>query len=569
VILPSARRLIVLLAALVFALVAVVARLGFLQVRGARDLAERGLEQRLKTFELPADRGRILDRSGAPLAISLEARDIYADPTLVADPAAEAAALAPVLERPVGELTRALASRGTFVYLARQADIETADAVADLRLPGVGSLPSTRRSYPGGTLAAQVLGFVGTDGYGLEGLEAAFEDDLSGSSGERQSEVSASGQEIPDGLRTVREPQPGSDLVTTIDREMQYQAQVALRLAVKDNEAKGGTIIVMDPSTGDIYAMASYPSFDPNHFAEFDVGRRRNRAVTDTWEPGSVNKIITAAAAIETGVVALDERFAVPAARRIDGFTIHDSHPHPVERMTLGDIIAKSSNIGSSLVADRVGNGRLVRFFSRFGYGRPTGVGLPGEAGGVLPSLDAWSDVTRATVSFGQGVSATPLQMASVYATVANDGMWVRPRIVRSTEGPGGASTRAAPSPTRRVLSSETADLLARMLAFVVQDGTGLNAQIPGYQVAGKTGTTKKLDRHGSYTNRYVASFIGFLPASKPRVVVAAIIDEPRTVYGGVAAAPLFQNVARFAIQRLGIEAAPPIALPPHVRPAS
>jgi cell division protein FtsI (penicillin-binding protein 3) len=559
----------VLLAVLVFALVAIVARLGFLQVRGARDLAARGLEQRLKTFELPANRGQILDRSGAPMAISLEARDIYADPSLVDDPAVEAAALAPVLGRPVGELQRALGSPGTFVYLARQADIETADRVSNLRLAGIGSLPSTRRSYPGGSLAAQVLGFVGTDGYGLEGLEAAFEESLSGSPGERRTEVSASGQEIPDGLRTDREPRPGSDLVTTIDREMQYQAQVALRLTVKENDAKGGTIIVMDPSSGDIYAMASYPSFDPNHFAEFEVGRRRNRAVTDTWEPGSVNKIITAAAAIETDAVDLDERFAVPAARRIDGFTIHDSHPHPVERMTLGDIIAKSSNIGSSLVADRVGNGRLARFFARFGYGRPTGVGLPGEAGGVLPPLDAWSDVTRATVSFGQGVSATPLQMASVYATVANGGVWVRPRIVRAIQGPGGVSSQASASPTRRVLSPETADLLARMLAFVVQDGTGLNAQIPGYQVAGKTGTTKKLDRQGQYTNRYVASFIGFLPASKPQVVVAAIVDEPRTVYGGVAAAPLFQDVARFAIQRLGIEAAPPIALPPHVRPAS
>jgi cell division protein FtsI (penicillin-binding protein 3) len=323
----------------------------------------------------------------------------------------------------------------------------------------------------------------------------------------------------------------------------------------------------MDPTTGDVYAMANYPWFDPNRFGEFEVERRRNRAVTDTWEPGSVNKIITAAAAIETRSVTLDERFAVPAARRVSGFTIHDSHPHPVERMTLGDIIAKSSNIGASLVADRVGNGPLVRFFTRFGYGRPTGIDLPGEAGGVLPPLDGWTAVTRATVSFGQGVSVTPLQMASVYATVANGGVWVRPRIVRGTEGPAGTLTAAPASPTRRVLAIGTADLLTRMLAYVVEDGTGGNAQIPGFQVAGKTGTTKKLDRNGRYTNRYVASFVGFLPAARPRVVVVAIIDEPQTVYGGIAAAPLFQDVARFAIQRLGIEAAPPVALPPHVRP--
>ncbi len=562
----SGRRLVALLAALLLGLGGIVVRLGFLQVRGAEDLAERGLAQRLKTFELAADRGMILDRSGAPLAISLEARDIYADPTLVDDPVEQAIVLAPVLGRPVGELERALAAPGTFAYLARQVDVDVAESVAALRLPGIGSLPSTRRSYPSGDLASQVLGFVGTDGYGLEGLEAAFEDELAGTPGTRRAEVSASGQEIPGGEGTLQEPRPGRDLVTTIDREIQYQAQSALRRAVKENGAIGGTIIVMDPITGDVYAMASYPWFDPNRFGEFEVDRRRNRAVTDTWEPGSVNKIITAAAAIETGSVALDERFAVPAARRVSGFTIHDSHPHPVARMTLGDIIAKSSNIGASLVADQVGNGPLVRFLSRFGYGRPTGIGLPGEAGGVLPPLDGWSDVTRATVSFGQGVSVTPLQMASVYATVANGGVWVRPRIVRGTKGPGGTLTPAPGPATRRVLSPETADLLTRMLAYVVEDGTGGNAQIPGFQVAGKTGTTKKLDRNGSYTNRYVASFIGFLPAAEPRVVVVAIIDEPQTVYGGIAAAPLFQDVARFAIQRLGIEAAPPVDLPPHVR---
>jgi cell division protein FtsI (penicillin-binding protein 3) len=558
-----ARRLLALFVGLTLALVVIVIRLGTLQVRGAEVLAARGLDQRLRTLALAADRGRILDRSGAPLAISLDSRDIYADPSLVEDPSDEALILAPVLGLPEAELEDALAGSGTFVYLARQVDRETADIVSNLRLAGIGSLPSTRRSYPGKSLAAQVLGFVGTDGYGLEGLEAALEDELSGTPGERVAEFSASGQEIPGGVRTVRAPRPGLDVVTTFDREIQYQAQAALRQAVEENGAKGGTVVVMDPATGDIYAMVSYPWFDPNRFEEFDVDSRRNRAVTDTWEPGSVNKIITAAAAIETGAVELHERFSVPATRRVGGFTIHDSHPHATMRMTLGDIIAESSNIGSSLVADRVGSARLQRFFARFGYGRATGVGLPGEAGGLLPSLPGWSEVTRATVSFGQGVSVTPLQMATVYATVANDGVWVRPRVVRGMRSGSGELRASAASPTRRVLSSGTASMLTRMLASVVEEGT---AQIPGYQVAGKTGTTKKLDHRGRYSHRYVASFIGFLPAAEPRVVVAAIIDEPDTVYGGVAAAPLFQDVARFAIQRLGIEAAPPVARPPHVR---
>jgi cell division protein FtsI (penicillin-binding protein 3) len=311
--------------------------------------------------------------------------------------------------------------------------------------------------------------------------------------------------------------------------------------------------------------MASAPWFDPNHFAEYPAERWSNRAVADTWEPGSVNKVITAAAALETEAVTPTEEFRVPATREIDGYTIHDSHPHAVETMTLGDIIAESSNIGSSLVADRVGSDAMAGAFARFGFGEPTGVGFPGEAAGLMPPPGEWSDLTRATVSYGAGVAVTPMQMASVYATVANGGVWVQPRLVRGIVDTDGTVREADPSATRRVIRHETADLLTRMLAYVVQDGTGENAQIPGYQVAGKTGTAKKLDEAGRYTNRYVASFIGFLPASRPRVVVAAIVDEPRTIYGGVAAAPLFQEVARYAIQRLGIEPAPPVTLPPHV----
>jgi cell division protein FtsI (penicillin-binding protein 3) len=362
----------------------------------------------------------------------------------------------------------------------------------------------------------------------------------------------------------IRDPVPGSDLVLTIDREIQFQAQVYLRRAVKENHAKGGTIIVMDPHSGDIYAMASAPWFDPNRFGDADPDTWRNRAVTDTWEPGSVNKIITAAAAIQTGAVPLDRVFGVPAVRRVAGVPIHDSHDHPVEAMTLADIIAQSSNIGSSLVADEVGNAELAAYFARFGFGRTSGLGFPGEATGLMPPLAEWTDLRRAMMSFGSGVAVTPLQMASVYATIANGGTWVQPRLVRATRDPAGTVHELGPSSTHRVLRPATTDVLTRMLTYVVEDGTGENAQIPGYQVAGKTGTAKKLNAHGRYVNRYVASFIGFLPAGRPRVVVAAILDEPRTVYGGVAAAPLFQGVARYAIQRLGIEPAPSVPLPRH-----
>jgi cell division protein FtsI (penicillin-binding protein 3) len=561
---PPAHRLLVLLGVMLFAIGGVVARLAILQVRGYQTFTEMGAEQRIRTVELSATRGRILDRNGTPLAITLEARDVYANPAFVTDPAAEAAQIAPILGLEERDVREALERDGTFVYLARQVDREVADRLAELRLPGIDFLPVFKRYYPAGALAPQVLGFVGVDGTGLSGLELQYENLLAGTPGMRTVELSAQGHQIAGGTDVITSPVPGGDLMLTLDREIQFRAQRALREAVRENDAEGGTLIVSDPVTGEIYAMAAYPWFDPNRFAEFPSTTWPNRAVTDTWEPGSVNKIITAAAALETEAVTPTQRFSVPATREVGGFTIHDSHPHGVESMTLGDIIAQSSNIGSSLVADEIGNDAMAAYFSRFGYGRRTGVGFPGEAAGLMPSLPTWNDATRATVSFGAGVAVTPLQMSTVYATIANDGMWVQPRLVAGTVGADSTFREAGASPTREVLRPETADVLTRMLAYVVQDGTGENAQIPGYQVAGKTGTTKKVNANGRYTNRYVASFIGFLPASSPRVVVTAILDEPRTVYGGVAAAPLFQEVARYTIQRLGIEPAPPVKLPPH-----
>jgi cell division protein FtsI (penicillin-binding protein 3) len=344
---------------------------------------------------------------------------------------------------------------------------------------------------------------------------------------------------------------------------MQYMVQTALERAVQANGAIGGTAVVMDPATGEVLAMANYPWFDPNDFADAPLEAMRNRAVTDAFEPGSVNKIITAAAALETGAVSLDRRFSVPASMEVGPFTISDSHVHPVESMTIGDIITESSNIGAALIAEQVGSVRLDSFMRKFGYGRATGIGFPGEASGVLLPGDRWDEVIRATVSYGQGISVTPLQLANVYATIANGGVWQQPRLVRGFEGPDGTFDEASARRDRRVIRPDTAALLTRMLAAAVEEGTGVNAQIPGYQVAGKTGTSRKLV-DGRYVQRYHASFAGFLPAADPRVVIAVSIDEPRTVYGGLAAAPLFQEIARYAIQRLAIPAAPPVALPPH-----
>jgi cell division protein FtsI (penicillin-binding protein 3) len=555
-----------MLAVMVLAFGGIVVRLAFLQVRDNPELEALGMRQRVRTITLAASRGEIVDRSGVPLAVTREARDIYVDPRQVVDPEGEAETIAEVLELRPREVQAALESDGTFVWVDRQVDLEVAEELEALALPGIGFLEVPKRYYPAGALASQVLGFVDVDGKGAAGLESAYDDILAGTPGERTVELSADGLPISNGIDTVVEPVPGSSMHTTIDRQMQFMVQAALERAVKANGALGGTAVVMDPAGGEVLAMATYPWFDPNAYSEAPLDVMRNRTVTDAFEPGSVNKIITAAAALETGSVSLGERFRVPASMKVGPFTIHDSHVHPVESMTIGDIITESSNIGAALVAEQVGSVTLGSFMERFGYGRPTGVGFPGEASGALLPGTQWDEVIRATVSYGQGISVTPLQMANVYATIANGGRWTQPTLVRGFEGPDGTFRDAEARKTRRVIRPETARLLTSMLAAAVEEGTGVNAQIPGYQVAGKTGTSRKLDEYGHYVQRYHASFAGFLPAADPRVVIAVSIDEPRTVYGGLAAAPLFQEIARYAIQRLAIPAAPPVAMPPNAQ---
>jgi cell division protein FtsI (penicillin-binding protein 3) len=565
---PPVSRLVALLAVMMFAFGGIVVRLVFLQVRDNPELEALGMHQRVRSIILPAKRGEIVDRSGVPLAVTREARDIYVDPTAVVDAEAEADTIAQVLDLEEHEVQAALEADGTFAYIDRQVDMEVAGELEDLALPGIGFLEVAKRYYPAGALAPQVLGFVNLDGFGAAGLENEYDEVLAGTPGERTTELSADGLAISDGLDALVAPVAGSTMFTTIDRQMQYMVQAALERAVKDNEALGGTAVVMDPATGEVLAMATYPGFDPNDYSHAPLEAMRNRAVTDAFEPGSVNKIITAAAALETGAVTLDQRFRVPSSMEVGPFTIRDSHEHPVESMTIGDIITQSSNIGAALIAEEVGNESLAGFMRRFGYGRTTGIGFPAEASGAMLAGRDWDEVIRATVSYGQGISVTPLQMANVYATIANGGRWIQPTLVRGFEGPDGTFRAAETRATRRVIGADTSRVLTSMLAAAVEEGTGVNAQIPGYQVAGKTGTSRKLDDLGRYVQRYHASFAGFLPAADPRVVIAVSIDEPRTVYGGLAAAPLFQEIARYAIQRLAIPAAPKVALP-HARATS
>lgn len=563
---PHLGRLVALLVVMVLSLAGIFGRLTVLQVSRAEQFRDLAYAQRVDRSELPARRGEIMDRNGEMLAVSLEARDVYAMGDDVVEPRGTAIAIAEVLDARVRDLLPALEGTG-FAFVARQVDLPLAERIEALELAGIGTLPVSKRYYPAGKLAGHVLGVVGIDGAGLEGLEAQYDELLAGRPGELVEEVDTQGRPIPHGYSWTEPPVDGSDLILTIDSELQFAVQRALREHVELNLAKGGTVIVLDPATGEILAMATYPSFDPNAFAEVDEDERRNRAVTDAVEPGSVNKVITAAAAVQERAVPLGRVFSVADRIRVADAVIHDSHPHPVQQMTIGDIIAQSSNVGIVKVADELGQNALSAYLARFGFGRETGLGFPGEASGLLPPVSEWSATSLPTMAFGQGVSVSPLQMAAVYATIANGGVWVQPRLVKAVVAPDEGTSATPPSPTRRVVSRETAQIVIRMLAYAVDEGTGQQARVGGYQVAGKTGTARKpyTDRSG-YSNRYVASFIGFLPASEPRVVIAAMLDEPVTVWGGLAAAPLFREVARTTIQRMQIEPGVPVPPPPTAR---
>ncbi|MBI4259357.1 MAG: penicillin-binding protein 2 [Actinobacteria bacterium] len=571
---PPVRRLIGLLVGLAFGLSSVLVRLTVLQVREAEAYSTLALEQRLREIPVPATRGTILDRDGEDLALSLDAAAVYADPRYVVDPVGTARRIAGILGVRPRDIRSRLEREGSFVYLARQVDLRTATAIDRLGLPGIGLLDESKRYYPAaGLVAPQVVGLVGVDGVGLSGLEYQYEDELSGSAGERVLELDPRGRVIPQGIHRDVPPTPGHDLVTTIDRALQYRAQLALQDAVKRNRARGGTVVILDVDNGDVLAMATYPWFDPNDLSSLSprtlAHRSRNRAVTDVYEPGSVNKVITAAALLEEGLMEPRETIRVPDSLEVADKTFSDAERHDPMDMTLGDIIAHSSNVGTILVADRLGSVPLAQYLARFGFGQRTGVGFPGESGGLVPSVYEWWPTSMASIPIGVGIAVTPLQMAAVYATIANDGVWVEPRLVRGTVDAGGTFTPAPPPGTRRVVSEDTSRKVTRMLVYAVRAGTGTRAEIPGYQIAGKTGTAHKpLVNEAGYSERlFVASFIGFLPASDPEIVIAVMLDEPRTVYGGIAAAPLFRSVALHAIGRLRIAPGEPVRLPPHRMP--
>ena len=540
------------------AFLAISGRLVVLQVFDAGSLDQAAARQRLTVIDLPATRGRIFDRNLDELALSVPARAVWADPRLVRDKPRTAARLAKALGVKKATLAQRLASKGRFVYLARRIPKIRGDVVERLNLPGVFVVVDVARRYPSGTVAAQVLGFVDIEGHGQAGIEQQYDGLLRGHPGKIQLERDPQGRPIPQGRRSLEPAEPGTDLVLTIDQHLQYVTEQALYRAVRQHKARAGSVVVMSPRSGEVLAMANMPTFDPNRIAASKPEARKNRAIADVFEPGSTNKTITAAAALQNGVVTPKTETIVPDNIPLcPEKTFRDSHSHAPELMTFADIVARSSNVGTIMAARDLGRDRLYKAEVDFGYGRRSGVDLPGEAPGILRPAQSWYCTDLGTNAIGQGVAVTVLQMASVYATVANQGVLRAPTLLRGTVDARGRVAKADRRPGRRVLSTKTARSLSKILEGVVKEGgTGTQAAMEEWRVAGKTGTARKPDtRRGGYRpGAYVGSFIGYAPAEKPAVVVAVVIDEPtRGYYGGSVAAPVFREVTGTALRRLGV----------------
>lgn len=560
-----ARRSIALLAIYLLAFGALGYRLVHVQVVHAQDYARLGELQRNRTIELLPKRGRIYDRNGDVLATNIDAATIYADPRAyrgeqradglivppAADAAAVAAALAPVIGKDQAYLEERLRRDAHFVYLARLLPWEAGEEIREMNLPGIGVITEPRRVYPAKELASQIVGFTGVDGDGLSGLEVSYERILAGEPGTLALEQAPGGLTIATGHREIVPPQDGTDLVLTIDREIQHVAQRAAAAAVDEHNAKGAGVAVMDVATGEVLAMASVPTYDPNEPSSSDPERTRLRPVTDMFEPGSIQKAVTAAAAVEEGIAGPNTAFHVGEGLRVGGKTFTDSHKRTPGPMSLAQIVEESSNIGTILLAQQLGSDRLHHYLGEFGYGSPLAVGFPGESAGSVLPLENWSATSLPTISIGYGVAVTLLQAAGIYATLANDGVAVQPRIVRGTVGSDGRLAPAAPGESREVVSEATAETVREMLTAVVdgERGTGQLAAVAGYSVGGKTGTARKpLEGARGYSGEYIASFVGFAPAHEPRLVVAVMVDEPRPIYGGLVAAPVFSEVMGFAL---------------------
>jgi cell division protein FtsI/penicillin-binding protein 2 len=544
------RRIRLLLAVLAFGFLATFGRAFWLQVVQAGRLERLAAQQHHETITTPAGRGTIYDRMGVQLAIGEQATTVYANPKLVQNAQRVAVEAGHTLGIDPNTLYPLLRDKKkSFVYIARQADPAKAEALMKKGLAGVDSYPEERRAYPQHAVASQVLGFAGVDNTGIAGLELGLDSYLRGRPGKQTVVRDPFGRTI-DVVSSTAE-RPGRDVFLTLDHTLQAKTESVLRWTVNHWHAQDGTAIILDPSTGAVLAMANAPGFDANNFGNVPNYVQRNRAVTDTYEPGSTFKVVTYAAALTDHVVTPNSSFDVPPSIKVADRTIDEAEQRPTETMSVAEMLARSSNVGTIMLAELLGSRRLSSWISRFGFGEKTGIDFPGESPGIVLPLSRWSGSTIGNVPIGQGIAVTPIQMASMYAALANGGIWEQPHLVDHVRG-----VRPRRPAHRRIVSRGVSRELVDMLEGVVSaQGTGGEAAIPGYTVAGKTGTASKPDAQGGYSDtKYVASFVGIVPASKPRLVVLVSIDEPQgQIFGGVVAAPAFQDIAKFALQYLDV----------------
>ena len=541
--------------ALILAAWAAVVLLRLVQVQIAQGSRYRARAQRQqeRRLEIAAQRGSILDREGRELAVSVEATSIYAVPDDVDDARSAAASLAQILGMKPREVLDRLQSEKGFVWIRRQIEPEVAARVQALKLRGVHSVTEPKRFYPKGRLASAVLGFVGTDAVGLAGLEYAYDQAIRGRPGELVALTDARRSRYGE-LETARSrpAQEGATLVLSLDCGLQFAAERELEDAMREHRAATGSVVVMDPWNGEILAMASSPDFDPNDFQSFPAKARVNRVIADAYEPGSTFKIVTGSVALDGGLVSLDEVIDTgDGTIRVANTTISESQGHRYGALTLAGIFEHSSNIGIIRVGMRLGPSRLFAGAAAFGVGQSTGVDLPGENPGIFRPLSKWSALSNASISMGQEVSLNALQLARVTAAVANGGRLVHPHVVTRVVEPGGKSRPVAIPEPSRIVTEQTARAIARILVGVVEHGTGVKAAIPGFSVAGKTGTAQKAGVGGYQAGHHIPNFAGFAPAEHPRLVAVVVLEEPQgKYYAADVAAPLF---ARVVSQALGI----------------
>lgn len=546
-------------------------RLVYVQGFAGPALAEEALGGRMHTEVIPAERGQIVDRGGVVLATSVERWNIVVNQEQLADwrkngeSAVEAAELlSPLLGVPAAELGPLLVGDATFKYVSKGVAPEVYEQVMELGILGISGEQVSERLYPNGTTAGNLLGFVGTDGYGMAGLEQVYEDTLAGVAGSDTYERGEDGQRIPTGAEELVAAQPGGDVELTIARDLQYTTQQILDAQVAATGAEWGTVVVMNVRTGELLVLADSGAIDPN---DPQGNADASRAVSYTYEPGSTAKVISMAAILEEGIATPTSPFVVPDRYTAPGLTVpfKDSHDHAPLNLTLTGILAESSNTGTVMVGQNLPVQVRHDYLAKFGFGSRTGVGLPGETAGLLHPADQWDGRSQYAVLFGQSVGTTTIQNAQVFATLANHGVRVQPHLVRAVEDEAGVMQPVELAEPQQVVSDQTADTVVRMLESAVAEGTGGNAAVPGYRIAGKTGTAQAFEPGGVV--KVVASFIGVAPADDPEIVVSVALYNPKSsIYGGTVAAPVFSQVTGHALQYLGV---PPSGAPAELFPTT